>query len=64
MFIGDDITDEEGFAVVNELAGLSIRVGRVQGDTAARYGMPDVRAVGNWLENLACDESRTDDRQR
>jgi trehalose 6-phosphate phosphatase len=27
VFIGDDLTDENGFAVVNDLGGLSVRIG-------------------------------------
>ena len=34
VFIGDDITDEHGFAAVNALGGLSIRIGG--GDTQAK----------------------------
>ena len=47
VFVGDDVTDEQGFAVVNALAGHSIKVGR--GPTAARWRLPDVRAVRSWL---------------
>lgn len=35
VFIGDDITDEDGFAAVNDAFGLSIRIG--EGQTCARH---------------------------
>jgi len=35
VFIGDDITDEDGFAAVNDAFGLSIRIG--DGQTSARH---------------------------
>ena len=47
VFIGDDRTDESGFASVNELGGISIKVGR--GRTLARWAMPNVEAVRTWL---------------
>ena len=49
VFIGDDVTDEAGFMAVNELGGLSIRVGKVAA-TEARYSLADVAAVHCWLE--------------
>lgn len=55
VFIGDDITDEHGFAVVNGLAGISIKVGT--GSSCARYRLADVNAVRQWLE--AALEERT-----
>ena len=51
VFVGDDLTDEHGFAVVNSLGGHSIKVGA--GRTAARWRLPDVRAVRLWLETAA-----------
>lgn len=47
VFVGDDATDEYGFAVVNRLKGLTIKVG--PGRTVARWRLPDVRAVRAWL---------------
>ena len=47
VFIGDDLNDEHGFAEINRLDGVSIRVGR--GETCARYRLPDVAAVRRWL---------------
>ncbi len=47
VFIGDDVTDEHGFARVNELGGHSIKVG--SGRTQARWRLPDVDAVREWM---------------
>ncbi len=47
VFIGDDKSDEHGFAVVNERHGISIGVG--PGVLGARYRLPDVAAVRSWL---------------
>lgn len=47
VFIGDDRTDEHGFAVINRLHGISIKVGR--GASQARYRLRDVSAVRSWL---------------
>jgi trehalose 6-phosphate phosphatase len=48
VFVGDDVTDEHGFAVVNSLDGYSIKVGG--GPTVATWRLPDVPAVRAWLE--------------
>ncbi|MDO8990680.1 MAG: trehalose-phosphatase [Sideroxyarcus sp.] len=47
VFIGDDLNDEHGFAEVNKLEGISIKVGK--GPSCARYRLPDVAAVRRWL---------------
>ena len=47
VFIGDDLNDEHGFAEVNRLDGVSIKVGR--GLSCARYRLPNVAAVHHWL---------------
>ena len=54
VFIGDDITDEDAFRVVNELQGYSVRVGDGCGISAARYTLPDVAAVHDWIVSLGC----------
>ena len=51
VFIGDDKNDEHGFSVVNAHHGISIGVGL--GSTNARYRLPDVIAVRNWLASAA-----------
>lgn len=49
VFIGDDVTDEHGFAMVNTLGGDSIKVG--SGPTAAAWRLSSVAAVLTWLEH-------------
>ena len=47
VFIGDDVTDEFGFGIVNRLAGHSIKVG--EGESIARWRISGPRAVRAWL---------------
>jgi len=47
VFVGDDTTDEDGFAAVNKLDGNSVHVG--DGPTAARYRLADVGDVLAWF---------------
>ncbi len=47
VFIGDDLNDEHGFAEVNRLGGVSIKVGR--GASCARFRLRDVASVRRWL---------------
>jgi trehalose-phosphatase len=47
VFIGDDVTDETGFALVNGMGGHSIKVGK--GRSRARWRLRDVKAVREWL---------------
>lgn len=51
VFVGDDLTDEAGFSVVNQLSGVSVKVGG--GETQARWRLPDVAAVHLWISNIA-----------
>ncbi len=52
LFIGDDITDEDGFRAVQKLGGLGVIVGDRQ-ETAARARLPDIGAVHTLLESFA-----------
>ena len=47
VFVGDDVTDEFGFGVVNRLAGHSIKVG--EGASAARWRLEAPAAVRAWI---------------
>jgi trehalose 6-phosphate phosphatase len=47
VFIGDDVTDEDGFVVVNQLGGVSVKVGDAA--TSAHYRLPTVDGVLTWL---------------
>ena len=48
VFAGDDVTDESGFIAVNELGGVSVKVGT--GATAANWRLPGVSDVLRWLD--------------
>jgi trehalose 6-phosphate phosphatase len=52
VFAGDDLTDEAGFATINRLGGISIRIGADSRPTAARYGHRDVSSTQEWLLSL------------
>jgi trehalose 6-phosphate phosphatase len=47
VFVGDDVGDEEGFAVVDHLGGISVHVGA--GPTAARHRLAEVADILAWL---------------
>jgi len=51
VFVGDDLTDEDGFAMVNQFNGYSLKVG--PGPTRARFRLPAPAAVANWLHQQA-----------
>lgn len=51
VFLGDDTTDEDGFAVLNQPPDLGVKVG--EGDTQAALRVPDIAAVTEFLEELA-----------
>jgi trehalose 6-phosphate phosphatase len=48
VFVGDDLTDEHAFSIVNAFQGLSVLVGD-RTPSAARWRLPDPAAVRAWL---------------
>jgi trehalose 6-phosphate phosphatase len=60
VFVGDDLTDEHGFAAVNALDGISVCVGdRVP--SAATYRLRSVGEALDWLAGIT--EERSSDRR-
>lgn len=55
VFLGDDLTDEHGFRVVERLGGHSIKIG--PGATEAKWRLPHPAAarawLGEWLERAS-----------
>jgi trehalose 6-phosphate phosphatase len=51
VFIGDDDTDERGFALVNQMRGHTIKVG--PGESVARHRLSGARRVRDWLRAYA-----------
>jgi trehalose 6-phosphate phosphatase len=49
IFVGDDLTDEDGFAAARDLGGAGVLIG-TERPTAALYRLADVAAVFGWLE--------------
>src|SRR5262245_8695290 len=47
VFLGDDVTDEFGFRVVNRLGGHAVKIG--PGDTDAQWRLADPAAAKAWL---------------
>lgn len=58
VFVGDDVTDEDGFAAINALGGWPIRVGDGDADTQARYCLPTVSAVAEWINMFCLEDPR------
>jgi trehalose 6-phosphate phosphatase len=50
--MGDDVTDEHAFAVVNALGGVTIKID--DGDTQAQY-RTDRAGLFAWLAGIAGD---------
>ena len=52
VFLGDDLTDEDGFAAVQAMGGYGVIVGP-RTPTQARWRLQDVGAARAWLARLA-----------
>jgi len=50
VFVGDDLTDEFGFQLINRAGGHSVKVG--EGESAARWRLPHAVAVRAWLADF------------
>lgn len=48
VFVGDDVTDEDGFTMVNAMGGLSVRIGNPDG-SAARWHFAKTSELRDWL---------------
>jgi len=53
VFVGDDATDEAGFAAARAPGGVAVAVGPQQGPTEAGFRLPGVEAALTWLEAAA-----------
>lgn len=51
IYVGDDITDEDGIAAAQDLGGIGIKVGA--GASAAKFRLEDPAAVRAWLAEIA-----------
>jgi trehalose-phosphatase len=52
IYIGDDLTDEDGFRAVNRLHGLSVHVGSSNAKTRARWYLDGPTQVRQFLRRL------------
>jgi len=48
VFVGDDVTDEDGFLAAHELGGFGIAVGE-RSSQEANFALADTAAVHAWL---------------
>jgi len=50
VMFGDDVTDEDGFAVVIEMGGFAVKIG--EGDSLAQYRLETPNDVAEWLNKV------------
>ena len=58
VFIGDDVTDEDGFAAAERLGGFGIRIGQ-PAETRARFALPDIASLFAYFDALIAREPNT-----
>jgi trehalose 6-phosphate phosphatase len=52
IFVGDDVTDEDGFRLLRKLGGISVCIGENNALSAADYYLDSPEQLYHWLENL------------
>ena len=52
LFMGDDLTDEHGFETVDQLGGVSVKIGGADEPTVAGHRLDDTSAVRDFLGHL------------
>ncbi len=62
VFVGDDVTDEDGIRAVQAAGGFGIRVG--PGRSEARYRLADTDAVAAWLLESAAQATSAHNNER
>ena len=62
VFVGDDVTDEDGIRAVQAAGGFGIRVG--PGHSDARYRLADTDAVAAWLLQAAAETTSAHQKER
>lgn len=60
VFVGDDVTDEDGILAVQSAGGFGVRVG--PGSSEAHHRLADIDAVAHWLRRAAASAASTPDR--
>lgn len=56
VFLGDDLTDERGFSVVNNMGGISVKIGK--GKSQAKFRLENTAEVHQWIASILNSESR------
>jgi trehalose 6-phosphate phosphatase len=56
VFVGDDVTDEDGIRTAQALGGFGIKVG--EGQSEARFRLASVAEVHAWLQETVSARAR------